>query len=348
MISTCTFHPHFRLSPLPPTLVVVLALVSLVGLTLASPLQPGTSLPKEKRSDLVCGAASWEDVAAFSLLNYVAHAATVRQFPGDNMKTQIWYIACALFVPFAGVWRACESIAYARPFANALDQAKWAGALCMVAYDGERLDHVTELPRCQIVGKNPPRTNGNVFVSGRVWLEDIILVWRSRLVNKEREHIHGNYSGNKFVRIVPPNVKVRTDCRTTHNFRLSSSYPVLKSAAALIQLAFACFTLYRTSGDQVENYGYTAFGFTVIPYAIMSLINLTANLLTPEYPTLFLVHSDAMDAENQNRKEFDAAVGTIVPENAPSANGYYDVPIRGATQINSQGGVRADIRIPET
>jgi hypothetical protein len=253
MISTCTFHLHFRLSPLPPTIVVVLALVSLVGLTLVSPLQPGTSLPKEKRSDLVCGAASWEDVAAFFLLNYVAHAATVRPFPGDNMKTQIWYIACALFVPFAGVWRACESIAYARPFANALDQAKWAGALCMVAYDRERLDHVTELPRCQIVGKNPPRTNGNVFVSGRVWLEDIILVWRSRLVNKEREHIHGNYSGNKFVRIVPPNVKVRTDCRTTHNFRLSSLYPVLKSAAALIQLAFACFTLYRTSGDQVEN-----------------------------------------------------------------------------------------------
>src|SRR5271163_1401841 len=104
MSSSTTFRPHFGLG-ITFTLVIVLALV-VVGFTHALPLQ-SISLNKEKR-DLVCGAASREDITAFFLLNYVAHAATIRHFPGDTTETQIWYTACALFCPFTGVWKACQ------------------------------------------------------------------------------------------------------------------------------------------------------------------------------------------------------------------------------------------------
>jgi len=320
MSSSITFRPSFALGTITITLLVVLALV--VGFTHALSLPPTSS--KEKRSDIVCGAASWEDVIAFFLLNYVAHAATIRHFPGDTTKTQIWYTACAFFFPFTGVWRACQSIANARPFEkDQLERAKYAGALCVVMYD--LFEHVTELRGCRLKGKKPPITDDNGCVSIAVRTRFHL---NARQVNQKSEKIHGAYSSEKKIRVVPPNVKVATRLRTAQKVQLSTSNSLLKSAIAIVQLMFACFTLYRTRGGQVENYGYAAFGFTVIPYAIMSVINLTANLLTPEYPTLFMVHSDAMDLATEQQNEFDGMVGTIVPKDTTSDDDFnYTLPI---------------------
>lgn len=48
---------------------------------------------------------------------------------------------------------------------------------------------------------------------------------------------------------------------------LSCSYNLVRVLASIIQLVFAVSTLYRTRGDQIERYGYAAFGLTVMPYA---------------------------------------------------------------------------------
>jgi hypothetical protein len=83
-------------------IIAMFALAVLVVLSHELPFQRPSS-QNHKRSDVLCGAASWEDVVAFYLLNYIAHGATIRHFPGDSTKTQIWWTACALFFPFAGV-----------------------------------------------------------------------------------------------------------------------------------------------------------------------------------------------------------------------------------------------------
>lgn len=333
-----TFRPPCRLRPLATTLVL-LALVVLVSLTHAFPLRP-TSPHKEKRSDLVCRAASWEDVVAFFVLNYIAHAATIRHFPGDSDATQFWYTLCALFVPFAGVWRACQSIAYARPFEkDPLERAKYAGALCLMETSGDTF--LTELRGCRIIGKTPTKRDKDGFIH-HCSLVDVDDGIDTRTVKKSTEKIHGASRELPFS-VVPPNFIVTANCSTAHRVHLSTSNTLLKNATAVAQLLFACFTLYRTRGDQVENYGYAAFGFTVIPYAIMSLINLTANLLTPEYPTLFMVYSDRMEKE---KIEFDGTVGTIVPKADTSENGRYDTLLfRGAHW--KRGCCYGDVQIPQ-
>jgi hypothetical protein len=100
----------------------------------------------------------------------------------------------------------------------------------------------------------------------------------------------------------------------------------------------------------VEEYGYAAFGLTVIPYAIMSIINLTANLLTPEYPTLFMVQSDAIMHEMREKPfcDFDGTVGTIVPQNVTSSvNGFHHlVSVRDIIET-LRGYRQALIQIPE-
>lgn len=72
-------------------------------------------------------------------------------------------------------------------------------------------------------------------------------------------------------------------------FTIASNYNFFKIAASLFQTVFALWTLYTTRGDQTAQYGYAAFGLTVVPYAWMSIINLIGHLVCPEYPAMYVV-----------------------------------------------------------
>jgi hypothetical protein len=95
---------------------------------------------------------------------------------------------------------------------------------------------------------------------------------------------------------------------------IAASYSIPKAVIAIFQLGYASVTLYQSRGTQIERYGYAAFALTVIPYAIMSLINLVGNLLTPDYQALYLVASDVMDEAIQRGCRFDGVVGRLVQD----------------------------------
>lgn len=79
---------------------------------------------------------------------------------------------------------------------------------------------------------------------------------------------------------------------------LASSYNLPKLLVGLVQAVWAVATLYRARGDQIQRYGYAAFGLTVAPYAFMSIMNILGTLLNPEYAAVFLVRTPWMsDAE---------------------------------------------------
>ncbi|KAJ6595163.1 hypothetical protein DFH09DRAFT_1273229 [Mycena vulgaris] len=59
--------------------------------------------------------------------------------------------------------------------------------------------------------------------------------------------------------------------------------------------------------------GYAAFGLTVLPYTMMTLVNLIGNLLTPDYPTLYLVQSYILlEAQSRTGALFEGLVGKLV------------------------------------
>ncbi|OAL43974.1 hypothetical protein IQ07DRAFT_260839 [Pyrenochaeta sp. DS3sAY3a] len=59
---------------------------------------------------------------------------------------------------------------------------------------------------------------------------------------------------------------------------LTSTHNMVKATIALAQSAYALTTLYRARGDQIAQFGFAAFGLTVAPYAVMSIVNLLGNL----------------------------------------------------------------------
>jgi hypothetical protein len=94
--------------------------------------------------------------------------------------------------------------------------------------------------------------------------------------------------------------------------RISCSYNLVGGLISLAQAFYASITLYQAKGDQITRYGYAAFGLTVAPFVVMSIINLIGNLLTPQYPALYLVDSTIM-AEARKRDGFhiEGVVGKL-------------------------------------
>lgn len=105
---------------------------------------------------------------------------------------------------------------------------------------------------------------------------------------------------------------------------ISSNYSLVKIFVAIGQSLYGIATLYESArGDQINRYGYAAFGLTVVPYAYMSLVNLLANLLAPHYPTMYLVESQAMrDASDLIGRGDVGDVDVQSTHEAPSTHEY--------------------------
>jgi hypothetical protein len=116
---------------------------------------------------------------------------------------------------------------------------------------------------------------------------------------------------------VPSDAKIRiAQGDGTHSkmeVEISSNYSVSKAGVAIAQTVNAGFTLYKSKGDQLTHYGYAAFGLTVIPYIIMSVLNLLAQAVTPDFPTFYLVHSEELEEARRRGGVFDGVVGSLVP-----------------------------------
>lgn len=121
---------------------------------------------------------------------------------------------------------------------------------------------------------------------------------------------------------------------------LSMSYSLCKALVAIFQLLYASWTLYKTKGDQLEHYGYAAFGLTVTPYLVMSLTNLLGNILTPDFPALYLVRNDVMDeAARREGGLFVGIIGSV--EDVYKDNGvdvtFQSDTVRGTIFITATG-----------
>lgn len=118
--------------------------------------------------------------------------------------------------------------------------------------------------------------------------------------------------------------------------RINSQFDIMRGLVALVQAILAIQTLYQTRGDQLDRYGFAAFGLTVAPYAVMSLINLLGALSRPEYDAVYLVGSPIM-VEERKRKGldgyYDGVVGEVFEADTDRNDSFADNPIEPGTQF---------------
>lgn len=118
----------------------------------------------------------------------------------------------------------------------------------------------------------------------------------------------------------------QTKADASHTISATYSFP--KALIAIAQIIFSAVTLVRASGAEIKHFGYAAFGLTVSPYIVMSLLNLCGNALNPTYPTLYVVGSDIMEEARARGSKIDGEVGTLVPD---------DIEMPGFTEYKVSG-----------
>lgn len=95
---------------------------------------------------------------------------------------------------------------------------------------------------------------------------------------------------------------------------LPKNQNVVQLLFTLAQSSYAAYTLYRARGNQIDIYGFSAFGLTVAPYALMSVINIVASLCTPAYPCMFLIETRDLDEAKRDGGHFAGAVARVKDE----------------------------------
>lgn len=82
---------------------------------------------------LLCTPSTWISIALFFLVNFVAHAATVKSMPGQPGSASCLDIVSAFLFPFSGVSRGLNGLLSAAKLADSpLLMAHRAGALCEI------------------------------------------------------------------------------------------------------------------------------------------------------------------------------------------------------------------------
>jgi len=113
-----------------------------------------------------------------------------------------------------------------------------------------------------------------------------------------------------------PDSDAQEQISSAKDIRLPCNYSIPKVLIGLAQIIISAVTLYQARGNQIDIYGYGAFGLSVAPYAFMSLVNIVTALLTPEYPAMFVVHTPTLEQalkEGGKCEGIVAAVGTTIP-----------------------------------
>lgn len=118
----------------------------------------------------------------------------------------------------------------------------------------------------------------------------------------------------------------------TPAIKLASTHDVPRILFSIIQTVSGAYAMYRARGSQIDQYGYAAFGLTVLPYMMVSIVNFIGSLLSSEYETVYLVHSSILDEMRTRGGLCDGVVGTL---ERPSHQQF--VYVEGETDVKLQG-----------
>lgn len=120
--------------------------------------------------------------------------------------------------------------------------------------------------------------------------------------------IHHLYAGWTFPQILVSNVQ------HVSSIKLHRPTSWLKAILSVIQVVSAILTLYNLRSDQLMRYGYAAYGLSVTPYAIMSLINLLYAGQVGEWPCRYILRTPILEeAERREDATFTGVIGRVRP-----------------------------------
>lgn len=252
-----------------------------------------TIITTGKKGDVVCRPGDWIDVAKFFLFNFVVHAVTVVNAPGAKPLRSMNASLTAILLPFSGAYRAFQSMAFYRwQKEDDLHIALRAQALCTPIPSVHHPTAHVLFPALNVI-----EVHGQHSVPEYSFLE-----WTGikRPALRPAYHLSKVPWWFAITPLKPPSRTLATRSTPTrgqpvdHNpmseTKISCDYNVVKICAAILQILSGLFQIYQSRGTQLVRYGYSTYSLTVVPYVLMSLVNLLVCVCVPQYPMMYIVH----------------------------------------------------------
>lgn len=128
--------------------------------------------------------------------------------------------------------------------------------------------------------------------------------------------------GEYMLARLPPHYEVEWSTRDVPNHpgaiipdtdaSISSDYSVIRPVMAFFQLLTAVPTIYQAHDPESRaSHGYAGYQLTVIPFALMSIINTFTSFTTPSYGASYMVSSDIMEEAKRRGGVFEGVVGKL-------------------------------------
>ncbi|KAK1759918.1 hypothetical protein QBC47DRAFT_410622 [Echria macrotheca] len=312
----------------------------------------GPGVSNHGKENVVCFPTKVTAILTFFAFNYVAHAASIKVPPAGSSASKLFVGFLAFFNPaygfryavdgmFRWCWHMTKKFPYCRMDPLTLETAHQAGALVTVIRSPDWKPAVTDRTIRDLRAKSAAYLHycgptaepfiyecvvENRYQGVTTTIRDAVLSWKPK--------IHGGFdlpSGYSWV-TVHRVFKLRPFGRSTPSpgpapaaggqnepgediLRLDGTYSIIKPLTAAVQMSSAVVTLFRAVGDEIDRYGFTAFGLTVVPYLVMTLFNLLALLATPEYTTFYAVWSEvyAEAAARANTQPRESPLVELIP-----------------------------------
>lgn len=125
-------------------------------------------------------------------------------------------------------------------------------------------------------------------------------------------------------------------------FLLASNYSILKGVAGIVQILAGSFGLYHVSQRQLPKLGYASYSLTVVPYILMSFVNLLASMCEPQYPSMFLVIYRGLEPQSPASVAIKSPVSAVRLESRIVSNGPADDIAAAASELSHGPAAASD------
>ncbi len=279
----------------------------------------GVGISDHGEPNLLCVPTKAYDVLLFFLSNYLAHAITVKLRPGASMRETLWLSLNALLHPAGGIntalesilawsWRTSPTFPFFKMDPGSLETAKRSGALVTamrtVDWEPAPSDEVLrDLRRWEDQLRDSRKSPLKGEMNGKSPIKHYTVQPLPEypdpgidMVMYGSQDVHGGFKlpPGYFWGTVLPDAKLLPYGRAINSQRstgeaevhLTASFSITQPIVATYQALSAAWALYKTRGDQLQQYGFTAFGLTVTPYLVMSVVNFIAQYVYASKPLL--------------------------------------------------------------
>ncbi|EED80735.1 predicted protein [Postia placenta Mad-698-R] len=301
--------------------IVAFIVAFLPRTTHGAPLGLDTSLYCPKNLDIL-----W-NLAKFLGTNYIAHAISVPLAAEVGRFTQRvtvrspthWAAIVSLFLPFGGLGRAILLVAeHLESLNDNVRAALKHGSIHIITRtemwqppdDREEIVFVRLPPKWHDLPSDHANNGYAAFKLVSERESHIVIDHHDRKIHGELHLPRGYAVAAPLDKSITESI-IDTRLLDTRGLSIHRPPQTLNLLAAVAQMVAACITLKSTIGNQVERFGYAAYGLSVFPYALMSAVNVICSAIVGDFTSGYMLRTPILQEAERRGAVFDGSIGRV-------------------------------------